>query len=207
MRDDATVIALVTRARDGDASAWDELVQRYGPLVWGVCRRYRLTEADARDVGQNVWLRLVEQLTLLREPAALPGWLVTTTKRECLRMCRSTAEREQREDTADVDVADPESDDVDRWLLAAERATALQIGFAQLPHRCRQLLSLLLLRDPPLPYGEISVILDMPVGGIGPNRARCLARLRHCPAVAALIESSTQVDGRGEGHDRPMVER
>jgi RNA polymerase sigma factor (sigma-70 family) len=207
LRNDATVIALVDRASKGDGEAWDELVQRYVPLVWGVCRRYRLSDADARDVGQNVWLRLVEHISTIREPAALPGWLATTTRRECLRVCRASSERQQREDKADLgDVADPESAQVDKWLIAEERATALRIGFGQLPSHCRQLLSLLL-QDPPVPYSEISTILNMPVGGIGPNRARCLDRLRRCPAIVALIEESTQADGRGEGHDRPMVEQ
>jgi RNA polymerase sigma factor (sigma-70 family) len=207
LRNDATVIALVERAREGDGGAWDELVQRYAPLVWGVCRRYRLSDADARDVGQNVWLRLVEHISTLREPAALPGWLATTTRRECVRVCRAASEREQREDRADLAVlADPDSTRVDQWLIAEEQATALRIGFSQLPSHCRQLLSLLL-QDPPVPYSEISTILGMPVGGIGPNRARCLDRLRRCPAIVALIEESKQVDERGEGHDRPMVEQ
>ena len=78
MRDDPTVVDLVTRARDGEKSAWDELVERYAPLVFSVCRRYRLAPPDIDDVGQSVWLRLVEHLPGLREPAALPGWIATT---------------------------------------------------------------------------------------------------------------------------------
>src|SRR6185503_13446842 len=91
MRDDPTVVALVTRARDGDKDAWDELVERYAPLVWSVCRRYRLAAADTDDVGQSVWLRLVEHLPGLREPAALPGWIATTTQRERYRLLRATS--------------------------------------------------------------------------------------------------------------------
>ena len=75
MRDDPTVTALVTRAAEGDQSAWDEIIERYAPLVWSICRRYRLDRADTDDVARNVWLRLVEQLSALREPAALRGWL------------------------------------------------------------------------------------------------------------------------------------
>ena len=89
MRDDPTVIALVARATEGEQTAWDEIVERFAPLVWSICRRFRLSEADTYDVGQNVWLRLVEYLPSLREPAALPGWLATTTRRECLRVQRS----------------------------------------------------------------------------------------------------------------------
>ena len=89
MRDDPVVINLVTRARDGDKQAWDALVERYAPLLWSICRRYRLGGTDANDVGQSVWLRLLEQLDKIRDPAALPGWLATTTRRECGRMLRA----------------------------------------------------------------------------------------------------------------------
>ena len=83
MRDDPSVIALVERAMNGDRNAWNDVVERYAPLVWSICTRYRLNDQDTEDVGQNVWLLLVEHLGKLREPAALPGWLATTTHREC----------------------------------------------------------------------------------------------------------------------------
>ena len=86
MRDDMSVTDLVTRARIGDQQAWDALVERYTPLAWSVCRQYWLGITDAQDVGQTVWLRLVDQLGNLRDPAALAGWLATTTRRECIRV-------------------------------------------------------------------------------------------------------------------------
>ena len=89
MRDDPSVIMLVERARDGDQRAWDQIVERYAPLVWSICARYQLNRADIDDVGQTVWLLLVEQLGNLRVSAALPGWLATTTQRECLRVLRA----------------------------------------------------------------------------------------------------------------------
>ena len=88
MRDDPSLTRLVTSARAGDTEAWDALVERYAPLIWSICRRYRLTEAEAADVGQNVWLYLVGQLDKLRDPAALAR-LVTTTQRECGRALRT----------------------------------------------------------------------------------------------------------------------
>ena len=87
MRDDPSVADLVTSARNGDKQAWDGLVERYAPLIWSICHRYRLAGADAEDVGQAVWLHLVEHLDNLRDPYALPGWLATTTLAECCRVC------------------------------------------------------------------------------------------------------------------------
>ncbi|MCG5219097.1 sigma-70 family RNA polymerase sigma factor [Streptosporangium sp. KLBMP 9127] len=182
-----SVAALVGRAGQGDKDAWDEIVERYSPLVWGVCRRHRLSRHDADDVGQGVWLRLVEQLPRLRIPAALPGWLATTTRRECLRVLRLKETREGYEDGADLEtLVDGGAADVDGDLLAAERRLALRAAFARLPPQCRRLLGLLL-QDPPVPYSRISAELEMPVGSIGPNRARCLAALRRAPELAGLI--------------------
>ena len=89
VRGDLSVTGLVTRARNGDQQAWDALVDRYAPLIWSICRRHRLGGADAGDVGQSVWLQLVDQLDRIRDPAALPGWLATTTRRECVRVLRA----------------------------------------------------------------------------------------------------------------------
>ena len=83
------VLNLVTRARGGDKQAWDALVERYAPLIWSHPRRHRLDHADADDVGQSVWLHLVDKLDRIRDPARLPGWLATTTRRECGRAVRA----------------------------------------------------------------------------------------------------------------------
>jgi RNA polymerase sigma factor (sigma-70 family) len=207
MRDHLSIPDLVAAARDGDKAAWDELVERFAPLVWSVCRRFRLSDADTADVGQAVWLYLVEQLPVLREPAALPGWLATTTRRECLRVVNAGRKRERREVAADFDLTlDSHAPDVDEWLLEEERNVAIRAAFAELPPRCQQLL-LLLLRDPPLHYTQIGAEMGMQVGGIGPTRARCLEKMRRSPALAALIDASTVKRGRSEGHDRSMVER
>ena len=89
MKDDMGVIDLVTRARNRDKQAWDDLVERYAPLIWSICRRHQLGDADADIVGQNVWLQLVHRLETLHDPAALAGWLATTTRRECVRALRT----------------------------------------------------------------------------------------------------------------------
>ena len=187
MRYDSVVTDLVTRARTGDKQAWDALVERYAPLVWSICRRYRLSEADAQDVGQSVWLRLVEQLGNLRDPAAIPGWLATTTRHECGRVLRRVHSPQAAALGIDADdIPDEQAVSAEEEVLLAERHAALLEAFAHLPPRWQQLLALLS-QDPPVPYAQISAILGIPVGSIGPIRRRCLQKLRSDPAIAALI--------------------
>jgi RNA polymerase sigma factor (sigma-70 family) len=198
MRDDPSVIALVTRAAGDDQQAWDELIERYAPLVWAICTRYRLSNHDIEDVGQSVWLLLVEQLGKLREPAALPGWLATTTKRECLRVVTATRKSQQLGSTVDdALIADERA--IDEEILIAERNAALRTGFAELPPHGQRLLAMLF-RDPPCSYSEISATLGIPIGSIGPQRARCLERLRQSSALTAFGESEFSISGPRGGH-------
>jgi RNA polymerase sigma factor (sigma-70 family) len=194
MRNDPQVIDLVTRAGIGERPAWDALVERYSPLIWSICHRYQLDRADAEDVGQAVWLRLVEHVGSLRDPAALPGWLATTTQRECYRI-RRARRRPADAQVSDVeDLSDEQTAAADDGLLVAERHAALRAAFMDLPSNYQALVALLI-TEPPMPYAEISVKLGIPVGSIGPTRSRCLDRLRRHPAVAALIEAETASTG------------
>lgn len=184
--DDGSVPALVARARAGDQAAWDRIVELHAPLVRAVCARHRLSDADTDDVAATVWLRLVERLGTIREPAALPGWLATTTRNECLQLLRG---RKRSVPMAGDDLDGPADDAVpaDDWLVREERFIALRQAFTQLSEKCRRLLSLLF-TEPPLPYAEISAVLGMAVGGIGPNRMRCLEMLRRTSLIAALLD-------------------
>ena len=187
MRDDPTVVALVTRATGGDPAAWDEIVERYAPLVWSICARFGLSNHDREDVAQNVWLLLVEQLGKLREPAALPGWLATTTHRECLRVVTAARKSERLGTGLDDALQFVDNTIIDEEILMAERNAALRAAFAELPPKCRQLLAMLI-SDPPYSYAEISEKLQIPMGSIGPQRARCLERLRRSSALSGLAD-------------------
>jgi RNA polymerase sigma factor (sigma-70 family) len=212
MRDDPVVTSLVTRARNGEAQAWDALVERYAPLIWSICRRYRLSGTDAEDVGQHVWLQLVNHLSKIRDPAALPGWLATATGRECARVQRATRGEHATGHVLNVEIiADQQAQSAEQYLLTAERHAALLEAFARLPLYYQQLITLLI-QDPPLPYATISARLNIPVGSIGPKRGRCLDKLRRDPAIAALISAEaenaeSELPGKRHQHhdEQPMA--
>lgn len=173
---------LLERAAAGDESAWREILRRYSPLVLSVCRTCGLAKADADDVVGTVWLRLLKGVSSIREPEALPGWLATTTRRECLAMLRVNRRRIPRE----LEFLPETESAVDAFVLVAERFDVVRDVVPQLPQRDQDLLALLC-ADPPLPYAEISARLGVPRGAIGPMRQRCIARVRRFPAVAALV--------------------
>jgi RNA polymerase sigma factor (sigma-70 family) len=182
MRNDERLGPLLERAASGEESAWREIVARFSTLVSSICRRHGVSGSDVDDVTGNVWLQLVTGLPTLRVPEALPGWLATTAKRECLTLLRD----KHRQIPSDQDLTRPVESDVDGALLAAERRDMARRVVGQLPARDRVLISMLF-SDPPTPYADISSSLGIPLGAIGPTRQRCLARARRTPAVAALL--------------------
>jgi RNA polymerase sigma factor (sigma-70 family) len=196
MRDDPSVIALVERAVNSDQTAWNDIVERYAPLVWSVCARYRLNDQDIEDVGQTVWLLLVEHLGELREPAALPGWLATTTHRECQRALTAARKTEGAGTKLDDALLVVDGTLIEQEILAAEQNAALRLALRELPPRCQQLLAMLI-SDPPYSYAEISAALEMPMGSIGPQRSRCLERLRRTAALARFSAGEMRVNSTG----------
>jgi RNA polymerase sigma factor (sigma-70 family) len=171
---DAPPSHLVARARHGDERAWAELVARYSGLIWSVTRAHRLGDADAADVAQATWMTLLEHLDAVREPAAVGGWIATTARRECLRVLRRG---ERVVISADVPDRADEGAQPDARLLASERDAALWAALGRLSARDQALLRMLA-GDPAPSYEEIGAALGMPIGSIGPTRARALDRLR-----------------------------
>jgi RNA polymerase sigma factor (sigma-70 family) len=167
---------LVRAAGAGDFEAWNELVNRFAGMVWTVARRHRLSSADAADVSQTTWLRLVEQLNRIEHPERVGGWLATTARRESLRVLRQ-ADRQVPSDTTFLDLTLVENESPEAIVHTQERDQELRQLLDELPARC-QLILQLLGGDEPLSYAELAVVLDMPVGSIGPTRARCLEHLR-----------------------------
>ncbi|MBW4721142.1 RNA polymerase sigma factor [Saccharothrix obliqua] len=200
------IAALVGAAARGDQRAWNEIVARYAPLVLAVVHRHRLRPADAADVNQTLWLRLVERIDGLRDPEALPGWIATTTRNECLRVLRAQRRTQPYDPLSDDEPASPVDAvaDLDEEMEAAQRRQALRDGFRLLSEQCRRLLAELM-ADPPPSYAAVGSRLAMPVGSIGPTRVRCLDKLRRTPAVLRLVEPGRPGAGGGVLGERSGV--
>jgi RNA polymerase sigma factor (sigma-70 family) len=184
---------LIRRAGDGDQDAWDALVGRHAALVWAVARSHRLGDADASDVSQTTWLRLVEHLGRLRDPERVGAWLASTARHECLRVLRAAGRQVPTADEAFEQVAgdDPPPE---AGLVRDETDRALWAAFERLPERCRRLLRVLV-ADPAPSYDEVSAALDMPIGSIGPTRQRCLERLRKLAHAGGITAAPGDLSG------------
>jgi RNA polymerase sigma factor (sigma-70 family) len=183
---------LLVAARAGDSDAWDELVERYARLVWAVARGFALSMADAADVSQTTWLRLVEHLDELREPEHVGGWLATTARRECLRILRRNGREVVGLDAGiEIEAGEPTPEAV---VLDTERDRILWLSLGEISQRCQVLLRALATVPPPS-YQDISAALGMPVGSIGPTRARCLDHLKRRVEVHSGRETEQQTGG------------
>jgi RNA polymerase sigma factor (sigma-70 family) len=174
-----------------DEQAWSALIERHQHIIDAVCRRYRLRPEDAADVSQTVWMKAIDNLDRIRELRAMPGWIKTTAMRAACTLLRSR-DRLTLLDVSEDNSADwsplaptPSSSEVDARMLHAERRAAVRDGLAELTESHRALLSLLV-TDPPISYQQISDQLGLPVGSIGPTRARCLRKLAATPSIRAL---------------------
>lgn len=172
----ARLAGCLERAKAGDLSALDEVVEELNPLLWSVARAEGLTAEDAADVVQTTWLELVRQLHTIRAPLALTAWLIQATKREAWH----TGARRRKRAGPDVDflaeVADTGPDPAEQTVNRGVHGV-LWRHFATLSERCKLLLRVIAHADKP-DYANIAEALGMPHGSIGPTRGRCLAKLR-----------------------------
>lgn len=172
---------------EGDNDAWTELVERLSPAIWGAARSFRLNKAQAEDVFGTVWLRLLERHETIRDPERLAGWIATTARNEALAVVRANS----RLRTSDLlDTLDSGDDEVESSLENRTVSELLWAGFEELDERCRELLRLLI-AVPKVPYDEISSVLGMKIGSIGPTRERCLKRLRATKTVTEVMEAAS----------------
>jgi RNA polymerase sigma factor (sigma-70 family) len=180
---DPDLARLVRAGAEGDPVALELLVDRFDSMLRAVTRSFRLSRWDADDVIQTTWLQFMQHGRALREPAALSGWLATTARRQSLLLLQRHV-REQLMDDPTCDAAGDHAEP-ERELLAAERREALHGALGELPDRQRELMRLLL-ANPDVSYEQVSRQLAMPIGSIGPTRARSLDRLRRTSKLQAL---------------------
>jgi RNA polymerase sigma factor (sigma-70 family) len=179
----------VRRAAAGDKAAWDELVAGFSRLIWSIAGAHRLGPADSAEVVQTTWMRLLENLDRIKQPERLGGWLATTARRESLRMLRMRARELATDDEGQLDRGSPGDPTPEDALLDRDRDRTLWAAFAKLPDNCRALLQLVVIVAPP--YTEVAAALGMPIGSIGPTRARCLERLRKLVTADGLTAEGT----------------
>src|SRR4051812_6012817 len=192
IENDTSVAALVGSAAGGDRAAWAALVDKYRRLIYSVATSNRIPTVDATDVSQTTWLRLVEHVDRLEDPAKVGSWLATTARRESLRISRLAERQRLTWDESELEPRDCAQVDLDAELLIAERNRHLNAAVDQLPPKGARLIRLLMSDDPPS-YGEISELLDIPIGSIGPTRARCLRKLR------AILSNQDEADVVSQG--------
>jgi RNA polymerase sigma factor (sigma-70 family) len=177
---------IVRAAAGGDHAAWNWLHNRFARRVLGAARAVGLTHHDAEDAAQATWARLFRNITRIHEPASLAAWLTTTARREGLRLRRKSPREEPMGDEVPSD--EPISPELDHQIVAAARSAAFAAALTRLPERHRELMRALT-AEPAPSYAEVSARLGIPIGSIGPIRARSLARLRRDPALRALLDA------------------
>ena len=167
----------VRQAATGDIRAWNRLVDQYSRLIWSITASFKLGESDAADVAQTAWMRLIEHIDRLEQPARVGSWLASTARNECLRHVARRKRIVLVHEDSEFDGVDQHGPAVDEVLLASERAQDVRQAMTHLPPQWQRLMEMLM-ADPPISYAEISDELGLPIGSIGPTRGRCLAKLR-----------------------------
>lgn len=192
--------ALVERALDRDERAWQALVHGLERVVWKAVVMMTVDPEVRNDAFAATWLRLAERLPTIREPEKLPGWLTTTATNEVRQIVRQRGHDHvpfsglPGNDDGGFGLLDQLSDDAgDRAdeLVAAERRRDVRDAFGRLDDGCREIITVLVLADPPLPYDEASERLGRPIGSLGPTRGRCLDKLK------TLLDTQPGADAHG----------
>jgi RNA polymerase sigma factor (sigma-70 family) len=172
---------LIRRCRQGSAGAWQQVLNKYERLVYSIPLRYGLSRDDAADIAQNTFTILLESLDTLAEDSRLGAWLATVARRQSWRLLERNRREMPSENLDGTDLAAKavllgrsNADSIEHWELSE----FLDMGLSQIGEPCRELLLALYFEPELSSYAEVGARLDMPIGSIGPTRARCLKRLR-----------------------------
>ena len=171
----------------GDASAWADLVAAHAALVYSVPRRRGLNTDDSEDVFQRTFLALHGELPNLRSAHAIPKWLAVVAGRETMRILRKREARGEVALDLILDLTPSTDESAEEMGIQTAQSIELRQSLAKLPERCRSLLTKLYIEEQP--YEDISQELGIPIGSIGPTRARCLAKLKSCLDLSLFEEN------------------
>ncbi len=170
-------VRLVQQCLRGEESAWSELISKYKNLIFSIPIKNGFSQEDAADVFQSVCLDLVNQLSTLREPRALAGWVIRVTHNKCFHHIRDKHRQGVQEDE-NFEPALPPEEIPENQFYELQKEQLLRGALRALTARCRQLVQMLFFEIPPRPYEEIAKSLTLATGSIGFIRARCLDKLR-----------------------------
>jgi RNA polymerase sigma factor (sigma-70 family) len=168
---------LVSECCNGNQAAWSALIEKYKNLIFSIPIKFGLSREDAADVFQAVCIDLLVGLPRVREPKALPKWLMQTSFHQCLRWKKDKLPVDSSSDTnRELEAAGSELPE--EMLSQVQREQGLREAIAALPARCKQMVGMLFFEDPPRPYQEVASELKLATGSIGFIRGRCLKKLR-----------------------------
>jgi RNA polymerase sigma factor (sigma-70 family) len=182
---------LVMGCRRGEEAAWEQLVSRYERLVYTIPIRYGLTPSEVDDVFQSVWMALIKHIETLRRPDRIGAWLVTTARRECWERRRGADFKRTVSSSLETLLVDRDGGELtpEEVVAVFRQHEALREAIECLDERCRKLLWHLYYDSTIPSYAEIAEKMDMPIGSIGPLRARCLKKLRKILSESAAEAS------------------
>jgi len=197
--------SLVAGAIDGHQAAWNALVERLQRVVWKSVNMMTYDHEVRDDAFAATWLRLAERLHTIREPEKLPGWLATTACNEVRQILRQRG-RQQMTHAADwsgspatgvgelLDTIAGDDGEHAKGMMLDESRRSVRAAFGRLDENCREIITVLVLADPPVPYDEASERLGRPIGSLGPSRRRCLEKMK---SLLEADPSDPPADDRG----------
>jgi RNA polymerase sigma factor (sigma-70 family) len=201
VQSESEVARLLERCKAGDDRAWAKLVEQFSSLVYSVPARMKLNPDDCADVFQNTFLALSKGIDRIEHAVALPRWLAVTASREALRLKRTSGKyaSESSLQGADLDALIADEDESAQALaIRSVEAESLRLAVARLPGKCRSLIELLFLGDE-ISYADVSSRAGVPIGAIGPTRARCLDKLRKILIGAGFFDEEAVSDAMAAG--------
>ena len=172
---------LIRRCREGSAGAWQQVLNKYERLVYSIPLRYGLSRDDAADIAQITFTILIQSLDSLAEDSRLGPWLATVARRHTWRLLERNRREAASERLEETDIAESavvlgksDAESIEHWELTEW----LEAGLSEISESCRELLLALYFQPERSSYAEVAERLDMPIGSIGPSRARCIKRLK-----------------------------